>query len=587
MGENKSIKFFQKMIKKLYIFLLSLFLASSMVAAKDNLPIINYNAISHPEIGTDGMVVSQRKVASEVGAQILRKGGNAVDAAVATALALAVVLPRAGNLGGGGFMLIYSEQLKKTVSIDYREMAPAKASRDMFLDRMGNYDRKKAQFSLLSAGVPGTVAGLHYALEKYGTLSWEEVLDPAIKLAENGFIVPRDLSSILTNYKNRLVVNEATAKAYYKKNNVPYKPGEIIKLPDLAWSLKQLKEHGPTAFYEGKIAKKIVAEMERNGGLINSKDLANYEVKERVPIKGTYKGYEVVSMPPSSSGGVHLIQMLNMLEPFPLKEMGFGSAESIHLMTEVMKRAYADRSKYLGDTDFVSVPLKGLTSKKYANDLLKEISLSRSSSSKEITEGNPIHYESPDTTHFSVMDKQGNVVANTYTLNFSYGSGIVIPGTGILMNNEMDDFSSKKGVPNAYGLVGFEANEIEGKKRPLSSMTPTIIFKDKKPYLVLGSPGGSRIITTVLQVALNVLEYKKNIKQAVISPRFHHQWLPDVLLMEEGFSSDTISLLREKGHTVRSSRTMGSVQAIISEGDYFYGAADPRRPEAGAVAVSP
>ena len=575
------------MTKKLNIFFFSLYLATSLGAAENDLPIIDYSTISHPELGTGGMVVSQRKVASEVGAEILRQGGNAIDAAVATALTLAVVLPRAGNLGGGGFMLIYSNELQKTIAIDYREMAPAKASRDMFLDNKGNYDRKKAQFSLLSAGVPGTVAGLYYALEKYGTLSWDEVLDPAINLAENGFKVPHDLSSVLTNYKNRLTANQATAEAYYKKNKVPYKVGEVMKLPDLAWSLKELKQYGPSAFYQGDIAKKIVAEMELNGGLITLKDLGNYKVKERVPIKGTYKGYEIVSMPPSSSGGVHLIQMLNMLEPFSLNEMGFGSAETIHLLSEVMKRAYSDRSKYLGDTDFVEVPLKGLTSKTYAKNLLKEISLSKVTSSKDISHGNPLPYESPDTTHFSVMDDRGNVVSNTYTLNFSYGSGIVIPGTGILMNNEMDDFSSKKGVPNAYGLVGFEANEIQGRKRPLSSMTPTIVLKDGKPYLVLGSPGGSRIITTVLQVVLNVLEHKMNIKKAVISPRIHHQWLPDVLLVEEGFSSDTLSLLKAKGHTIRPSRTMGSVQAIVSSGDYFYGAADPRRPSSGAVAVNP
>ena len=575
------------MIKKISTYLFFLLFVSSVGAKNQDLPIIDYSSITHPEIGTGGMVVSQRKVASEVGAKILREGGNAVDAAVATALALAVVLPRAGNLGGGGFMLIYSEELKKTVAIDYREMAPLQASRDMFLDSNGNYDRKKAQFSLLSAGVPGTVAGLHYALKKYGTLSWEVVIDPAITLAEDGFVVPHDLSSVLSNYRNRLTANAATARTYYKRNKVPYEAGEIIKLPDLAWSLKELKKQGPAAFYKGKIAEKIVAEMERSGGLITSEDLANYKVKERVPVKGVYKGYEIVSMPPSSSGGVHLIQMLNMLEPFSLKEMGFGSAQSIHLMSEVMKRAYADRSRYLGDTDFVSVPLIGLTNKEYAKALLKEISLTEVTSSEDISNGNPLPYESPDTTHFSVMDGKGNVVANTYTLNFSYGSGIVIPGTGILMNNEMDDFSSKKGVPNAYGLVGFEANEIKAQKRPLSSMTPTIVFKNQKPYLVLGSPGGSRIITTVLQVVINVLEHDMNIKQAVISPRIHHQWLPDVLLMEEGFSSDTIDLLKEKGHTIRPSRTMGSVQAIISKDNYLYGAADPRRPEAGAVVVSP
>ena len=575
------------MIKKYTLILFSFFLATTLNTANNNLPIIDYNSISHPEIGTGGMVVSQRKMASEVGAEILRKGGNAVDAAVATALALVVVLPRAGNLGGGGFMLVYLEKEKKTIAIDYREMAPLAATRDMFLNKVGNYSKDKARFSLLSAGVPGTVAGLSYALEKYGTLSWEEVIEPAVQLAKNGFVVSHDLANILTLYKNRLASNPATAKAYYKKNKKPYIAGEIIRLPDLAWSLKQLKLNGPETFYKGEIAKKIVAEMELNGGIITLEDLASYRVAERTPLEGTYKGYQIVSMPPSSSGGVHLIQMLNMLEPFSLKELGFGSADSIHLMSEVMKRAYADRSIYLGDKDFVEVPLLGLTSKDYAKQLLKEISIQKATPSEEISHGNPLPFESPETTHFSVMDSYGNVVSNTYTLNFSYGSGIVIPGTGILMNNQMDDFSSKKGVPNAYGLVGFEANAIEAKKRPLSSMTPTIIFKNKKPYLVLGSPGGSRIITTVLQVTLNVLEHGMNIKKAVASPRMHHQWLPDVLLLEDGFGIDTHSLLKNKGHTIERSRTMGSVQAILSDGRYFYGAADTRRPDAGAVAVNP
>ena len=575
------------MIKKYTLILFSFFLATTLNTANNNLPIIDYNSISHPEIGTGGMVVSQRKMASEVGAEILRKGGNAVDAAVATALALVVVLPRAGNLGGGGFMLVYLEKEKKTIAIDYREMAPLAATRDMFLNKVGNYSKDKARFSLLSAGVPGTVAGLSYALEKYGTLSWEEVIEPAVQLAKNGFVVSHDLANILTLYKNRLASNPATAKAYYKKNKKPYIAGEIIRLPDLAWSLKQLKLNGPETFYKGEIAKKIVAEMELNGGIITLEDLASYRVAERTPLEGTYKGYQIVSMPPSSSGGAHLIQMLNMLEPFSLKELGFGSADSIHLMSEVMKRAYADRSIYLGDKDFVEVPLLGLTSKDYAKQLLKEISIQKATPSEEISHGNPLPFESPETTHFSVMDSYGNVVSNTYTLNFSYGSGIVIPGTGILMNNQMDDFSSKKGVPNAYGLVGFEANAIEAKKRPLSSMTPTIIFKNKKPYLVLGSPGGSRIITTVLQVTLNVLEHGMNIKKAVASPRMHHQWLPDVLLLEDGFGIDTHSLLKNKGHTIERSRTMGSVQAILSDGRYFYGAADTRRPDAGAVAVNP
>ena len=567
------------------IILTLIILFTSYGVYPNNLPIIEYNSINHPVISKTGMVVSQRQSASEVGAEILRKGGNAVDAAVATGLALAVVLPRAGNLGGGGFMVVYLKDADKTITIDYRERAPALAHRDLFLDEKGNYDKNKAQFSLLSAGVPGTVAGLHLALTKYGTMSWEEVLEPSIKLAEEGFAVPYDLANILASsrYKKRLSSNIAAAESYYKKDKSNYEAGETLKLPDLAWTLRQLAEYGPDAFYKGEIAKKIVQEMERNNGLITFEDLENYKAVERPPVEGTYKDFRIVSMPPASSGGVHLIQMLNMLEEFSINEMGFGSADSIHILAEVMKRAYADRSKHLGDMDFYDVPFS-LMSKKYSRSLNKSISVKARTASKDVFPGDPYPYESPDTTHFSVMDQYGNVVSNTYTLNFSYGSGIMIPGTGMLMNNEMDDFSSKPGVPNGYGLLGSEANSIQANKRPLSSMTPTIIFKDDKPYLVLGSPGGSRIITTVLQVALNVMEHKMNVAQAVNSPRIHHQWLPEVLMMEKGFGPDTEKILKEKGYNLYPSSTMGSVQAIIKEGEYFYGAADPRRPGSGAVA---
>ncbi len=551
----------------------------------NTLPIIEYSSINHPVISKTGMVVSQRHLASEVGAEILKKGGNAVDAAVATGLALAVVLPRAGNLGGGGFMVVYLKDKDKTITIDYREKAPQEAHRDLFLDENGNYDKQKAQFSLLSAGVPGTVAGLYLALKKYGTMTWQQVLAPSIKLAEEGFEIPYDLANILASprYKKRLSSNDAAAKSYYKKDKSNYQAGELLKLPDLAWTLKQLSANGPNAFYKGEIAKKIVKEMKRNKGLISAKDLENYEAIERLPVEGTYKDYKIISMPPASSGGVHLIQMLNMLEEFPIKDMGFGSADSIHILAEVMKRAYADRSKHLGDMDFYDVPFS-LMSKGYASLLNKSISVNSRTASKNVFAGDPYPYESPDTTHFSVMDQYGNVVSNTYTLNFSYGSGIMIPGTGMLMNNEMDDFSSKPGVPNGYGLLGSEANSIESNKRPLSSMTPTIIFKDDKPYLVLGSPGGSRIITTVLQVALNVMEHGMNVAQAVNSPRIHHQWLPETLMIEKGFGPDTEKLLEEKGYKLYPSSTMGSVQAILKDGEYFYGAADPRRPGSGAVA---
>ena len=558
-------------------------IASHLFLAND-LPIVEYNSINHPVIDDKGMVVSQRMIASEVGAEILKKGGNAVDAAVATGLALAVVLPRAGNLGGGGFMVVYLKEEDKTIAIDYREKAPSAATRDLFLDENGDYDRKKAQFSLLSAGVPGSVAGFHHALTNYGTLSWQEVLEPAIRLAEKGFVIPHDLANTLASkrYRERLSSNPAAAKVFFKEDKGLYSAGEILIQKDLASTLKELSKNGPDAFYSGKIAQLIVEEMERNGGLITLEDLKNYNIAERQPLVGAYKGYEIVSMPPSSSGGTHLIQMLNMLEEFPIKEMGFGSADTIHILAEVMKRAYADRSKYLGDSDFYKVP-SSLTSKKYAISLNKDISLDKVTPSEDVSPGDPYPYESPDTTHFSVMDSYGNAVSNTYTLNFSYGSGLMIPGTGMLINNEMDDFSSKPGTPNGYGLLGSEANAIEGNKRPLSSMTPTIIFKDQKPYMVFGSPGGSRIITTVLQVALNVMEHEMNIAQAVHSPRIHHQWLPEVLMIEQGFGSDTEKLLESKGYRLYPSSTMGSVQAIVKEGKYFYGSADPRRPSAGVA----
>lgn len=547
--------------------------------------IIRYNTIHHPVIGEGGMVSSQRMLASQVGAEILRQGGNAIDAAVATGIALAVTLPRAGNLGGGGFMLVYLAEQDKTVAIDYREMAPAAAHRDMFLDKNGDVDNQKARFSHASSGVPGTVAGLSHALKKYGTMSWQDVVKPSIKLAEQGILVSYDLAENLKSRHKWLTANQATANAYYKANGVPYEPGEVLVQPDLAWSLKQLAKNGPQAFYRGEIAKKIAADMKKHGGLITLKDLANYKVAEREAVTTNYRGYEVVSMPPTSSGGVHVAQMLNILEHFPLSKMGYGSADSIQAITEAMKLAYADRSEYLGDPDHFEVPIKGLTSKAYAKELADKISLSKATPSKAIKPGNPAPYESPDTTHFSVMDAQGNAVSNTYTLNFSYGSGIVIPGTGILMNNEMDDFSSKPGVPNGFGLIGGEANAIQPTKRPLSSMTPTMIFKDDRPFVITGSPGGSRIITTVLQVLINVMDHDMNIAQAVHAPRIHHQWLPDQLELEPGFSPDTIKLLKAKGQNVKDGRTMGSVQSIMYKDGKFFGVSDPRRPDAGTVAV--
>ena len=557
------------------------------VQAAEKTAIIRYDSQHHPVIGTNGMVVSQRALASQVGSDILKAGGNAVDAAVAVGFALAVTLPRAGNLGGGGFMLVHlagkGENSKgKTIALDYREMAPAAAHRDMFLDKNGNVDPKMARFSLLSAGVPGTVAGLAYALKTYGTMSLADVIEPAIQLAEKGITVSYDLSETLKSRPH--LRTKSSCLIYFKVGCTPYEAGETLVQKDLAWSLHQIKKHGPDAFYKGEIAKKIAREMKQGGGLITLQDLANYKVVERKPVSGNFNGYEVVSMPPPSSGGVHIIQMLNILDHFPLKDFGPNSAATLHHYVEVMKRAYADRSKYLGDPDHVDVPVNGLTSLTYAAELAGEIKACCITASDDILPGAAPKYESPDTTHFSVMDKWGNAVSNTYTLNFSYGSGHSIPGTGILMNNEMDDFSSKPGVPNAFGLLGAEANAIAATKRPLSSMTPTIVFKNGKPFLVTGSPGGSRIITTVLQILVNILVYDMNVAEASHLPRIHHQWYPDVLLMEPGFSPDTVKILKDMGYKIQTSGTMGSLQSIQWKDGFFRGASDPRRPDAAAIA---
>ena len=410
-------------------------------------------------------------------------------------------------------------------------------------------------------------------------------MQPAIELAESGFAVSNDLSKKLHLYKH-LQKNPATVKAYFSANGTAYDSGDLLKQADLAWSLKQILQNGAAAFYRGAIAQRIVAEMERAGGLITLADLNNYRVVERQPILGNYRGYQIASMPPPSSGGVHLVQMLNVLENVPLREYGYGSAASIHWMVEAMKRAYADRSKYLGDPDFSPVPVAAITDQAYAQTIYRSISMDRATPASEVQPATDLVDESRDTTHYSIMDAQGNAVANTYTLNFSFGSGITVPGTGILLNNEMDDFSSKPGVPNAYGLLGAEANSIAQGKRPLSSMTPTLVFKDSKPWLVTGSPGGSRIITTTLQAIVNTIDYDMNVAAAVSVPRFHNQWLPDKVFFESGFSPDTLSILRAKGHDVQQVRAMGSAQSVMWEAGQFYGAADPRKPDAKAIGLT-
>ncbi len=543
-------------------------------------PIINYANIATPVWASQGMVSSQQAIATKVGLNILKQGGNAVDAAVAVGFTLAVTLPRAGNLGGGGFMLVHLAKQNKTIAIDYREMAPIAAHRDVFLDAQGNVDKNKSRFHGLAVGVPGTVKGLTQAVRDYGRLTLQQVMQPAIQLAEEGFIVDRDLALSLSRANKRLSQWPATTKIFYHADGSYYQVGERLKQPDLANTLKGIARKGADGFYKGGTAQSIVASVNQAGGQMSLADLAGYQVKIRRPIEGSYRGHRIASMPPPSSGGTHIVQILNIMEQVDIESIGHNSANTIHLMAEAMRRAYADRSEYLGDPDFNKVPVNELTDKAYAKKLFKQINLNQASSSALIKPGLEASYESPQTTHFSIVDNEGNAVSNTYTLNFSYGSGIVAEGTGVLLNNEMDDFSAKPGVANAYGLIGGEANAVEARKRPLSSMSPTIVFQKNSDevMLVTGSPGGSRIITTTLQLISNVIDHKMNIAEATQASRFHHQWWPDKITLEKGFSIDTINLLKQKGHEIEASRwAMGSTQSILKSKDGWTGASDPRQ----------
>ncbi|WP_372981360.1 gamma-glutamyltransferase [Marinobacter sediminum] len=537
----------------------------------------------HPAVATQGMVSTSHTLATDVALQVLKDGGNAIDAAVTAGFALAVTQPRSGNIGGGGFMLIAKGDNSAPEAIDYREKAPAAANETMFQDDNGDVVQNRSRFTHLAAGVPGTVAGLALALERHGTLSLKQALAPAIKLARDGFTVPQRFTDGLEQARPRLERWPATRSTFYKRDGSAYQPGETFRQPKLANTLQRIAEQGVDGFYQGKTADLIVQEMERHGGLITKADLSAYEPVVRSPVHGTYRGYDIYSMSPPSSGGTHIVQILNILEGFPLRESGHNTADTIHWMAEAMKLAYADRSRYLGDTDYVEVPLSGLTSKSYAETLRNDISSEQARPASDIGPGQPAAYESPETTHFSVVDKWGNAVSNTYTINFSYGSGITVEGAGFLLNNEMDDFSAKPGVPNAYGLIGGEANKVEPGKRMLSSMSPTIVKKQGKNFLVTGSPGGSRIITTTLQVILNVIDHDMNIQTAVSAPRVHHQWLPDELRIEQGISGDTIRLLEDRGHTVVTNSAMGAIQSImVGEDGMLYGGADPRRSTSSA-----
>ncbi len=538
-----------------------------------------------PVKATHGMVVSAQRLASEAGVEMLKKGGNSVDAAVAVGFALAVVHPTAGNLGGGGFMVIRFPD-GRTTTFDYREKAPAAAHRDMYLLKDGSLDPEKSQIGYLAAGVPGSVAGLCLALEKYGTLSLPEVIKPAIRLAQKGFPLSEMQAESFCTMQEDFKKFPSTARVFYKADGSCYVAGEIFRQKSLAATLKLIAKQGSIAFYQGAISRQISEDMQRNQGLITLADLAAYRAIERPALLGSYKEYEIISMGPPSSGGIAIMQMLNMLAPLDLASMGHNSSQYIHYVTEAMMRAFADRAEYLGDPDFVQVPMAGLLSKSYAAESMKNVLPDRATPAKNIRAGEPRQYqESEQTTHYSVASSDGMAVSVTTTLNSSYGCYAVVEGAGFLLNNEMDDFSAKPGFPNLYQLVQNEANAIMPGKRMLSCMTPTILTRDKKLYLVVGSPGGPTIINTVMQTILNSVVFKMNIQEAVDAPRFHHQWLPDVIRYDrQGLVMDVIENLKKMGHNLAERSYMGEAHSIAfdAENNVLLGAAD-HRAEGAAV----
>ena len=523
----------------------------------------------------DGMVVAQEAQAARVGVEILRQGGNAVDAAVAVGFALAVSYPRAGNIGGGGFMVIHRAD-GEDAAIDYRETAPKAIGAKSFLDAEGNADPQKSRDSALAVGVPGTVAGLALAEEKYGSGHFKlaDLIAPAIAMARDGIPVSDDTADSLPTDNPRLARWPSSAKIFLKPDGGALSSGDRLVQSDLADTLRTIAHEGPRAFYEGPIADKLAAAVVAAGGVMTADDLKDYQAIERTPVRGNYRGYDIVSMPPPSSGGIELIEMLNILEGYDLAHAD--AAQALHLMIETMKRAYADRAQFLGDPDTVSVPVAQLISKTYAAAWRTTIDPAHATPASDIRAGGTVQPEGRNTTHFSVVDRFGNAVSNTYTLNFSYGLGLVAEGTGILLNNELDDFAVKPDAPNAYGLIGFEANAPGPGKRPLSSMTPTIVLKDGKPFLVTGSPGGSRIITAVLQVVVNVIDRGMDIAGAVSAPRVHNQWMPDQVFAERALPSDLIAALEARGDKVVTTRPFTSANSIMITPDGLVGAADPR-----------
>jgi gamma-glutamyltranspeptidase/glutathione hydrolase len=524
----------------------------------------------------NGMLVAQEARAAKIGVEVLEKGGNAVDAAVATGFAMAVTYPRAGNIGGGGYMVIHLADRARDIAIDYRETAPAATTRDIFLDETGAADPRKSRDSGLAIGVPGTVAGLALAHRRFGSgrLTLAQLIAPAIKLAREGIPIEADVADSLPGVQRRVGRWPSSAKIFLKPDGNALGAGDTLLQRDLADTLEAIARDGPSAFYEGAIAEKLAAAVQAAGGIMTAQDLRDYKPILRRPVSSTYRGHRIVSMPPSSSGGVVLIEMLNILEGYKLGELDAAARE--HLLIEAMKRGYADRAAYLGDPSVVSAPIARLMSKRYAATLRRSIDLAHATPADEIHAEIVPPREGENTTHYSVVDRYGNAVANTYTLNFSYGVGLVAEGTGVLLNNELDDFAAKPLVPNAYGLVGGDANAPGPGKRPLSSMSPTIVLRNNQPVLVTGSPGGSRITTTVLQIVVNVIDLKMPIADAVAAPRIHNQWSPDEVAVERGLPADIIHALEERGHKVRQGPPRTSANSIQVTPRGFVGAADPR-----------
>ena len=569
--------------KTLYTFCL-LFASLSLFSSEPiaYLDTLGYEA-AQKEIsyGKNGMVTTQHFLATSVGEKILNKGGNAYDASVAVAFTLAVVLPRAGNIGGGGFMVMYDKETAEAYSIDYREKAPEKSTKDMYLNDDGSFNNTMlSTFGYLSSGVPGTVAGLWEVHQKFGSLPWEDLIEDAIFYAENGFDITPYMADILYRYNEKMSFFPETKKIF--QISYPNFKNKKLTQKDLAKTLKIIAAEGRDGFYKGEIAQKISDEMKSNGGLISYEDLENYNPVWREPLTSSYRKNKIITMGPPSSGGVHIIQMLNILENYNLKEFEHNSSKYINLLTEVMKHAYADRSKYLGDPDFFDVPVKKITSYEYSNEIYKNIDLGSIKSSQDIHPGMYLNNESHETTHFSIADFDGNVVSSTYTLNSTFGSGVVIKGTGILMNNEMDDFSAAPGMPNQFGLLGAEANEITPGKRPLSSMTPTIVMKDGELFFTTGSPGGSRIISAVLQSILNIVDFNMNLEQATLAKRIHHQWQPDALEVEFSIDDGIRNDLELMGYDIKITAPLTCIQTIMYQDNEFSGYGDYRRPDAFA-----